>query len=87
MDEHGSLRLLLDLTEFRWEKVEAWGADLRFGEHVRHAITRMAIVGDHTRERWLTRPAEPFYAQDAQFTERDAAWRWLESWRRRVPPT
>lgn len=80
VDEHGSLRLLLDLTEFRWEKVEAWGADLRFGEHFRHAITRMAIVGDHTWERWLARLADPCYAEEAQlFTDRDAAWRWLES--------
>ncbi|NNU26968.1 STAS/SEC14 domain-containing protein [Isoptericola sediminis] len=78
VDEHGRARLLLDLTDFRWEKAEAWGADLRFGEHFRHVIERMAVVGDHGWEKWLARLAEPFYAQDAQFfTDQDAAWDWL----------
>ena len=31
IEEHGSVRLLLDLTGFYWEKVGAWGADLHFG--------------------------------------------------------
>lgn len=79
VQQHGSVRLVLDLTEFHWEKVEAWGADLRFGGTFRHAIERMAIVGDRTWERWLTRMAEPFYAQQAQFfTDQDAAWAWAE---------
>jgi hypothetical protein len=79
VDEHGTVRLLLDLTGFRSEKVEAWGADLRFGQHFRHVVERMAIVGDHAWERWLARLAEPFYAQDARFfTDADEAWAWLE---------
>lgn len=79
VEEHGAVRLLLDLTDFHWEKAEAWGADLRFGEQFRHAIERMAIVGDRTWEHWLTRLAEPFYAQQARFfTDIDQAWTWLE---------
>lgn len=79
VDEHGSVRLLLDLVDLHGEKLEAWGSDLRFGAHFRHVIERMAIVGDHAWERWLTRLAEPFYARDAQyFTEQDAAWAWLD---------
>lgn len=76
---HGTVRLLLDLTAFHWEKAEAWAADLRFGEQFRHAIDRMAIVGDRAWERWLTRLAEPFYAQQATFfTDPEEAWTWLE---------
>ncbi|MEG3616141.1 STAS/SEC14 domain-containing protein [Isoptericola haloaureus] len=79
VDEHSTARLLLDLTNFRWEKAEAWGADLRFGERFRHVVERMAVVGDRTWEKWLARWAEAFYAQDAQyFTDQDAAWEWLE---------
>lgn len=79
VDERGSVRLLLDLTDFRWEKVEAWGADLRFGKHFRDAIERLAIVGDQRWEKWLARLAEPFYAQHATFfSDQDAAWAWLE---------
>ena len=79
VDKHGSVRVLLDLTDFHWEKAEAWGADLHFGEQFRHAIERMAIVGDHAWERWLAHLAEPFYARDAQyFTDPDQAWNWLE---------
>lgn len=76
----GSVRLLLDMTNFRWEKVEAWGADLRFGREYHNSIERMAIVGQHEWEKWMTRLAEPFYAQQARyFVDIDEAWAWLES--------
>lgn len=79
VDEHGSVRLLLDLTEFRHEKIEAWGADLRFGQHFHDAIERLAIVGDHTWQKWLARLSEPFYAREAQFfADQPTAWGWLE---------
>jgi hypothetical protein len=79
VDEHGSVRLLLDLTDFRWEKAEAWGSDLRFGEQFRHAVARMAIVGDRAWERWLAHIAKPFYARDAEyFTDAEQAWTWLD---------
>lgn len=79
VEEHGSVRLLLDMTDFRWEKAEAWGADLRFGEQFHDSVERMAIVGHHTWERWLARLAEPFYAQQSRFfTTQDQAWEWIE---------
>ncbi len=31
IDRHGTVRILLDLTDFHGEKVSAWGADLHFG--------------------------------------------------------
>ncbi len=80
VDESGSVRLLLDLTDFRWEKVEAWGADFRFGKKYHRSIERMALVGQHEWEKWLTRLAEPFYAQQARyFADVDQAWSWLDS--------
>ena len=47
VDVSGSVRLLLDMTDFRWEKVDAWGADLRFGKTYHHSIERLAVVGQH----------------------------------------
>ena len=79
VDAHGSVRLLLDLTGFHREKIDAWGADLRFGQHFHQAIERLAIVGDHTWQRWLARLSEPFYAQESRFfVDQRSAWGWLE---------
>lgn len=77
--EHGSVKLLLDLTDFHWEKVEAWGADLHFGATLHNEIAKMALVGNKTWERWLTHLAQPFYAEQAQYFESaDEAWQWID---------
>ena len=78
--EEGEICLLIDLTEFRWEKIRAWGADMKFGRDYRKKIKKMAIVGDKKWQEWLTKLAEPFYAIDARFFEGDEitnAWDWL----------
>jgi hypothetical protein len=76
--EYGSAKLLIDLTDFRWEKVDAWGSDLSFGKQLHDNIDKMAIVGDHTWQRYLTKLAKPFYAKDARYFEsRDDAWDWI----------
>lgn len=80
IDADGSVKLFLDLTGFRWEKVDAWGDDLHFGHEYHRTIQKMAIVGDHTWESWLTRLAQPFYAVEAHYFSDDAAaWSWLAS--------
>jgi len=80
VDASGSVRLLLDMTDFRWEKVEAWAADLGFGKKYHDSIERMALVGQHEWEKWLTRLAGLFYAREARyFTDVDEAWDWLDS--------
>ncbi len=77
--EGGAVRLLLDMTDFRWEKVGAWGSDLHFGHEFRKAIERMAMVGDHNWEKHLASLSQPFYAQEARFfTSLDEAWAWVE---------
>jgi hypothetical protein len=79
IDQHGTVRLLLDLTDFHWEKVSAWGADLRFGRQYHDKIDRMAIVGDKRWEQHLASLASPWYAQDAKYFDNDTdAWAWLD---------
>ena len=75
---HGTVRLLLDLTDFRWEKVSAWGSDVSFGKELHDSVTKMALVGSKHWERHLASLAQPFYAQEARFFENiDDAWDWI----------
>lgn len=80
--QESSIRMLLDLEEFKGEEMKAWGADLKFGHDYRKKITRMAIVGDKKWQEWIAAIADPFYAQEAEFftlDEREDAWEWLRT--------
>jgi SpoIIAA-like len=76
----GKIRMLLDMTEFKWEKVEAWLPDLKFGHEFHHQIEKMAIVGDKSWEKWITHLAKYAYASEAKFfhsADISKAWTWL----------
>jgi len=78
--QHGTVNVLLDLTDFHWEKVSAWGADLHFGHECHDKIDRMAIVGDKKWEKHLASLASPLYAKNSKYFDNDAeAWAWLEA--------
>ena len=78
VSEYGSIRLLLDLRDFHWEKIGAWGADLEFGRELHDKIERMAIVGDHRWQKSLARLAQWFYAKEAKYFEQaDSGWAWV----------
>ena len=80
IEKEGKIRLLFDLSDFKWEKMEAWLADLSFGLEFRHEIEKMAVVGDKTWEKWMAHLAKPFYARDAKFfhtADINKAWAWL----------
>jgi hypothetical protein len=80
IDEYGSINLLLDLTEFRWEKVNAWSTDLAFGKKYKDKIEKMALVGNKKWEKAMATAAQPFYAKAIQYFETDDdAWDWLNS--------
>jgi hypothetical protein len=78
--EYGSINLLLDLTGFRWEKVNAWSTDLNFGKTYKDKIDKMALVGNQKWEKAMAKAAQPFYAKEIQYFETDDdAWDWLNS--------
>ncbi|GAA1856556.1 STAS/SEC14 domain-containing protein [Microbacterium koreense] len=80
VEEHGRVRLMLDLTGFRWERVSAWGADLHFGHTLHSKIDKLAIVGDKKWEEWLAHLSTPFYAKEASFFHAEGdAFAWLAS--------
>ena len=80
VEKEGSICMLIDLSEFKWEKLEAWLPDLKFGSEFHHEIKKMAIVGDKTWEKWITHLSKPFFARDAKYfhhADIDKAWAWL----------
>jgi hypothetical protein len=80
IDKSGSINMLLDLTQFKWEKVDAWKSDLDFGQTYKNKIDKMALVGNAKWERHLTKLAQPFYAKQTKYFESDDdAWDWLGS--------
>lgn len=78
--QYGAVRVLFDLSQFKWEKVDAWGKDFGFGKEFKDKIERMALVGQESWGKHLTKLAEPFYAQEAKwFEDVDDAWTWVKS--------
>lgn len=77
--EYGTIRVLFDLSDFKREKAEAWGADLGFGREYHDKIERMALVGDQSWGKHVAKIAQPFYAKDVEwFDTGDDAWTWVE---------
>ena len=80
VDEFGSVNLLLDLTGFHTEKLEAWKSDLEFGRDYRKSIEKLAVIGDGHLVKLLADVAQPFYAREAaSFDNQTDAWAWLSS--------
>lgn len=81
VEENGEINLLMDLTEFKWEKVSAWGADMKFGKDFRKSVKKAAFVGDKKWHKMLSWLAEPFFAQEEKYfdiADSEAAWAWLQ---------
>ena len=82
VDKEGSISLLLDMTQFKGEDINAWRADFNFSRTYRKKINKMAVVGNKTWEKWLTKLVEPFYhSTEAKFFDPiniEAAWKWLK---------
>ncbi len=80
VEKQGNIRLMFDMSQFKWEKAEAWGSDLRFGHEFHNKIDKMAIVGDKTWEKLMTNLAKHTYARDAKYFQSAdiaKAWSWL----------
>lgn len=80
IEREGTVRVLMDMSEFKSEAPSAWMDDLRFGHEFHKKIVKLAVVGDKRWEKWMTSFCDPFYAQEAKFFHTDdmiAAWDWL----------
>ncbi len=80
LQEYGSANLLLDLSQFKWEAINAWGSDMKFGREFHKSIEKLAIIGDKQWQKWLAKISNPFFAKEAKFfeiSETQSAWSWL----------
>jgi len=78
--QHGSMRVLMDMHEFKSEAPAAWWADIKFGHEFHNKIEKIAIVGDKRWEKWMTAFCAPFYTREAKYFRTDemaTAWSWL----------
>ena len=82
IEEHGSVRCLIGMTDFHGIELRALWDEIKFD--VRHArqIERCAVVGDRAWEAWMTRLSRPIFARaEIRFydiAERDKAWGWIQ---------
>lgn len=80
VEKYGSVNLLLDLTQFHWEKATAWASDIEFGHTYKDKIDKMAMVSHAKWVKHLAKLAEPFYAKEIRtFESDDDAWEWLQA--------
>ena len=81
VDQVGDINMLLDLSEFHWEKVSAWGADMKFGSTYRKKINKLAIIGDKKWQNLTAWLSQPFFAHEEKYfdtADSEAAWTWLK---------
>ncbi len=82
IEEHGSVRCFIEMTEFHGIQLRALWDEIKFD--VRHArqIERCAVVGDRAWEAWMTNLSRPiFFNAEIRFfdqAEREKAWEWIE---------
>jgi hypothetical protein len=78
--QHGSLRLLIEMSDFHgWSAGALWD-DLKVLLKHGKEIERVAIVGEKSWQEWMARMAKPFLHSTIQFFDRahaSEARRWV----------
>lgn len=80
IDEYGDIHVLFEMKDFEGWTPKALWEDVKFDVKYNRQITRAAVVGDKTWEKWMTQLMKPFaYAEVRYFDQakRDAAWDWI----------
>jgi hypothetical protein len=82
LDEHGSLRILLLITDLDLPEAKAVWEDLKLTSTYLTDVERYAIAGDARWQDWLTTLTSAITKGEARFfsaDELDLAWAWIES--------
>jgi hypothetical protein len=78
VEEHGSVCLLLDVTDFHVEKLSALSSEKDFAQQFQGKIDKMAVVGDQKWAKAAAALCDKFGVSDSKFFETDNdAWTWL----------
>jgi stage II sporulation SpoAA-like protein len=82
IEQHGSLRLLVELKGIQGITPAAIWEDLKFDARHFRGCERMALVGDKDWEKHLATLSKPFVAGEVRFfkpAELRSAWSWIKS--------
>jgi hypothetical protein len=80
IEQHGKVRLLVDLEDFEGWSAGAMWQDTKFDARHWNDIERIAVVGEGKMEKGLAMFAKPFTTAEVKFFERAdraRALRWL----------
>jgi hypothetical protein len=80
IEQHGKVRLLVDLEDFEGWSAGAMWQDTKFDARHWNDIERIAVVGEGKMEKGLAMFAKPFTTAEVKFferTDRARALRWL----------
>ncbi|MCK4971597.1 MAG: STAS/SEC14 domain-containing protein [Thermoplasmata archaeon] len=81
VDQFGSIRLLLDLSDYDGIELKAWFSDAKFGKEFHKDLEKMAIVGDKRWNKWITSLSRSALSGQAKFFNEidiESAWMWLK---------
>ena len=65
--QHGSVRLLVELSDFQGWSIGALWDDFMISRRHGDAIERLAIVGEKSWQEWMTRMARPFLKSEVRY--------------------
>lgn len=82
IETHGKIRLLFEMHDFHGWDVGALWEDIKFDAKHHAHITKLAMIGEKTWEKWMATICRPFTAAKIQYFgpgpgARDAAEQWL----------
>jgi hypothetical protein len=80
IEEHGQIRLLVELSDMTSVSAGAVWEDLKLSAQVLGHIERAALVGDAAWQDWAARLSDPIVSGEVEFFEADRApeaRRWL----------
>jgi hypothetical protein len=81
IEEHGSVRCFIEMTEFHGIELRALWDEIKFDVRHGRQIERCAVVGDRAWESWMIKLSRPIFSRaEIRFydiAERDKAWEWI----------
>ncbi len=81
IEEHGKIRVLIEIGHLRFPEVGAIWDDLKFSMHHIRDFERFAVVGDKGWEQWWVNIVGKMVPADAKYfdlSEQEQAWYWIQ---------
>jgi hypothetical protein len=82
IEEHGSIRCLVEMTDLHGIELRALWDEIKFDVRHSRQIERCAVVGDRAWEAWMTKLSRPiFFNAEIRFfdlVDRTKGWEWIE---------